>query len=77
MSAVSQVSSFRRVIDERFLSHRREALAYAGLTGGLLSIGLFAYRYYADHIWSWDLFAVGATIVGVKLSVMTWHLLTD
>src|SRR5207245_8145036 len=57
-------------IDERFLTHRLRSTTIAGITGGLVAIGLFAYRYYVDHFWSWDLFAVGATIVLVKLSMM-------
>jgi hypothetical protein len=66
-----------RIVDERFLAHRRKSTSAAGVTGGLVAIGLFAYHYYIDHHWSWDLFAVGLTIVVVKLAVMTWYLLTD
>ena len=43
-------------------------------------MGLFAYRYYVDHVWSWDcwdLLAVGLTMVVVKLAIMTWSLMTD
>ena len=64
-------------IDERFLNHRLRSTSIAGVTGGGMAIGLFAYRYYIDHFWSWDLFAVGATIVVVKLAVLTWYILTD
>ena len=66
-----------RVIDERFLNHRLRSTSLAGVIGGGVATGLFAYRYYADGVWSWDLFAVAATIVLVKLAVMTWYLLTD
>jgi hypothetical protein len=64
-------------IDERFLTHRLRSTSIAGVTGGVLSIGLFAYHYYIDHIWSWDLFAVAITIVMVKVSLMIWYRFTD
>jgi hypothetical protein len=38
---------------------------------------LFAYRYYIDHLWSWDLLGVSLTIVVVKLTVLIWYRLTD
>lgn len=66
-----------RVIDERFLNHRLRSSNLGGITGGFVAIGLFAYRFYVNGVWSWDLFAVAVTIVVVKLAVLTWYLLTD
>ncbi len=66
-----------RMIDERFLNHRRQATSLMGIIGGLVATALFFYRFYINHIWSWDLFIVIATIVLVKVSVMTWYVLTD
>jgi hypothetical protein len=66
-----------RAIDERFLNHRLRSTSLAGIIGGLMAIGLFAYRFYVKGVWSWDLFAVAVTIVGVKLALMTWYLVTD
>ena len=66
-----------KVIDERFLTHRLRSTSVAGITGAVLALGLFVYRYYHDNFWSWDLFAVGVTIVVVKLAVLGWYLLTD
>jgi hypothetical protein len=66
-----------RLVDERFFERRRRATSIAGVTGGVLSILLFAYHYYIDHFWSWDLFIVGVTFVAVKMAVMGWYLLTD
>jgi hypothetical protein len=71
------MSILSKVIDERFLTHRRQATSIAGISGGALAICLFGYRYYIEHVWSWDLFAVGVTIVGVKLALMAWYYLTD
>ena len=64
-------------IDERFLNRRLRSTSAAGVIGGVLAISLFAYRYYHDAVWSWDLFIVGVTIAGVKVALMTWYLLTD
>jgi hypothetical protein len=62
-----------RTIDERFLHHRLRSTSMGGIAGGLMALGLFSYRYYAGHFWSWDLFAVIATILLVKLSMMAWY----
>jgi hypothetical protein len=66
-----------KFVDERFLTHRLRSTSIAGIVGGVLAILLFAYRFYVNHVWSWDLFAVGVTFVGVKLAAMTWYRLTD
>ncbi|MGD0955849.1 MAG: hypothetical protein ABR953_03360 [Candidatus Acidiferrales bacterium] len=66
-----------RAIDERFLNHRLRSTSLGGIIGGLVAIGLFAYRFYVDHVWSWDLFAVAITIATVKMAVTAWYLLTD
>ena len=64
-------------IDERFLTHRQRSTSAAGILGGLVAIGLFAYRFYVDHVWSWDRVAVAATVLVVKLALMAWYHLTD
>jgi len=66
-----------RAIDERFLTHRLRSTSFAGIVGGVVALGLFAYRYYIDHIWSWDLLAVGVSIVAVKVTLMIWYHFTD
>lgn len=66
-----------RAIDERFLNHRLRSTSLAGIVGGCTAISLFAYRFYVNHVWSWDLFAVAVTIVGVKLAAMAWYRFTD
>ena len=66
-----------KVIDERFLQHRLKSTSLAGIVGGVLSILLFAYRFYVNHVWSWDLLAVAMTFVVVKLLAMVWYRATD
>jgi hypothetical protein len=65
------------VIDERFLTHRLRSTSVGGVAGGVLAMLLFAYRFYIDGIWSWDLLAVGVTIVAVKWGLMTWYYVTN
>ena len=71
------IPSFGRAIDERFLNHRLRSTSTAGVVAGTLAMLLFAYHYYFDHFWSWDLLAVGVTMAAVKLGLMTWYFLTD
>lgn len=71
------MSPLARLIDERFLTHRLRSTSAAGIVGGIVAVGLFIYRLYADDLWSWDLLAVGLTMAGVKMALMTWDFLTD
>lgn len=66
-----------RAIDERFLTHRLKSTSSAGIAAALVALGLFAYRFYGDGVWSWDLLAVALTFVGIKLALMAWYLFTD
>ena len=66
-----------RVFDERFLEHRRRSTSYAAVAGGYMAIGLFAYRYFVQHRWSWDLVAVALTIVAVKFALILWYNFKD
>jgi hypothetical protein len=66
-----------RMVDERFLDHRRRSTSLAGIVGGVLASLMFGWRFYVDHIWSWDLFTVMTVIVGVKLAAVLWFRLTD
>jgi len=63
--------------DERFFTHRLKSTSIAGVCGGLVAVGLWAYRYYVNDFFSWDLFAVGATMAAVKLAAMAWFRLKD
>jgi len=71
------MSILGRFVDERFLAHRQRSTSAAGIAGGVVAVLLFAYRFYVDHIFSWDLLAVSITVVAVKLSLMSWYYVTD
>jgi hypothetical protein len=63
--------------DERFLTHRLKSTSIAGVCGGLLAVGLWAYNHYALDVWRWDLFAIAATMASVKIIAMIWYRLKD
>lgn len=65
------------IIDERFLNRRLKSSSIAGITGGIVAVILFEYRYFVNHIWSWDILSIALTILGVKMAVMAWYLITD
>ena len=71
------MSFLSRFVDERFLAHRQRATSIGGTAAVVLAICLFGWRFYNDHIWSWDLLAVGLTAVSVKIVVMIWSGLKD
>ncbi len=71
------MSLLSRLVDERFLAHRQRATSIGGTAAAVLAICLFAWRFYVDSIWSWDLLAVGLTAVVVKIVVMIWSGLKD
>lgn len=66
-----------RWLDERFFAHRRHSTSTAGVVTAEAALLLSAYRFYIDHVVSWDLVAVLATFVVCKLTLMTWYYLTD
>ena len=71
------MSFWSRLVDERFLEHRRQSTSTAGVIAVCLALCLFAYHLYVDHVYNWDLLAVGVTMVGVKLFLITWYTLRD
>jgi hypothetical protein len=68
---------FGRAIDERFFDRRRRSTAIGGLSGAVVAGALFFYRLFGQHVISWDLFAVVATISLVKIGMMAWYYFTD
>jgi hypothetical protein len=64
-------------VDERFLEHRRRSTSFAGIIAALTAIVLFEYRFFHDHIWSWDLLAIALTFAAIKLTMMLWFRFHD
>jgi len=52
-------------------------MGIAGTAGGILATLLWGYRYYANHIFNWDLLAVAVTIAGIKVILMIWYRIKD
>jgi len=74
---LSRIPILNRFVDERFLNHRRRSSSIAGILSAILAVVLFEYRFFFDHIWSWDLLALVLTFVIVKLSLFTWFRFND
>jgi hypothetical protein len=65
------------IVDERFLNRRLKSSSLGGIIGCIVAVILFEYRYLVNHIWSWDILSIALTIVGVKMAMMAWYLITD
>lgn len=65
------------LIDERFLMHRLRSTSVAAVVGGVLAVGLFAFHYYVNHFWSWDLLAVALAIIVTKWAFLIWYRITQ
>lgn len=66
-----------RLIDERFLDHRRRSSTFAMMAGALLSGGLFEYDLLRYHRFNWQLAAVLLAMIIAKYSAFTWFRLRD
>ena len=69
---LSRIPILGKFVDERFLDHRRRSSSIAGIASACLAIVLFEYRFFLDHIWSWDLLAIALTFIVIKMSLFTW-----
>ncbi len=65
-----------RLLDERFFEYRRRSTSIAGIVAADVALLLFAYQYFFNDTARWDLFAIGAAFVVVKLALMAWYALT-
>ncbi len=70
---LSRVPFFGKFVDERFLEYRRRSTSLAGIVGALLAAALFEYRFFHDHVLSWDLLVVMFAMVVVKMAMMLWY----
>jgi len=58
--------------DERILAHRLHATSAASFAGIIVAMGLFIYHDWFQHVWNWELLAIGITMVVVKQGLMLW-----
>jgi hypothetical protein len=70
---LSRVPILGKFVDERFLEHRRRSSSAAGIITACLAIVLFEYRFFVNHIWSWDLLAIALVFLVIKMSMFTWY----
>ena len=61
------------MFDERFLMHRLRSTSIAGVTAGTLAMALFAWHFFHDHVWNWELLSIGLVMAVVKQSIMLWY----
>jgi len=66
-----------KLVDERFMNHRLRAQRTAGLTGFIVADLLYGYRYFVNHVRSWDLLAVVLAVAVVYLFLIAWYLFTE
>jgi hypothetical protein len=66
-----------RVIDERFLEHRRRSTSTAGIVAGVLTLALFEYHLLVEHVFNWELLSIGLTFAVVKLVSMLYYIRHD
>ena len=74
---LSRIPVLGKFVDERFLDHRRRSSSIAGILCACVGVFLFEYRFFVDHVWSWDLFALVLLFLVVKLSLFTWFRFND
>ena len=68
---------FGGTTDERILAHRLRATSAASFAGILVAMGLFLYHDWVQHVWNWELLAIGVTMVVVKQGLMLWFRFTN
>lgn len=74
---LSRIPVLGKFVDERFLDHRRRSSSIAGIASAALAVVLFEYRFFHDHLWSWDLLAIALVFVVLKMSLFTWYRLNS
>lgn len=74
---LSKIPILRKLVDERFLEHRRSSSSVAGIASACLAACLFEYRFFFNHVWSWDLLSIAVVFVVIKMSMFTWYRLND
>lgn len=74
---LKKVPVLGKLVDERFLSHRRRAQRIAGMAGFLLADALLLYGHVVTGKWDRDLTAVVLTVFFVYLLMIVWYLVKE
>lgn len=74
---LTKVPILGKFVDERFLEHRRRSSSVAGIATAILALLLFEYHLLRDHVWNWELLAIGLFFVVVKMSLFAWYRFND
>ncbi len=74
---LSRIPILGKLVDERYLEHRRRSSSTAGFVTLIVAIVLWEYRLLVEHIMSWDLLAVIVTFGVVKMSLFFWYRFQD
>jgi len=74
---LSRIPFLGKLVDERFLEHRRRSGLLAGIAGALTAFLIFEYSVFFQHVVRRDLLAVLAVMGFVKLSLLIWYRITD
>jgi hypothetical protein len=74
---LSRIPFLGKHVDERFLEHRRRSMSLAAIAATLVAGAIFYYRLIFQHLISWDIAAVIATMAVVKISLMAWYRFRD
>jgi hypothetical protein len=74
---LSRIPFLGKLVDERFLDHRRRSSSMAGFATLILAGCIFEYRIFANHVIDWEMAAIIATFAVVKLTLFTWYRLND
>ena len=74
---LSRVPVLGKLVDERFLEHRRRSSSVSGIVTAIVALVLFEYRLLHDHVWSWDLAAVVLVFLALKMGLFAWYRLND
>jgi hypothetical protein len=70
---LSRIPILGKLVDERFLDHRRRSSSAAGICSAVLGVVVFDYRLLHDHVWAWDVAALVLAFALIKMSLFTWY----
>lgn len=70
---LSRIPIVGKLVDERFLEHRRRSSSVAGIFTACVGVAVFEYRLLHDHVWDWEVMALVLIFLVVKMSLFAWY----